>query len=138
MQHSSNSSELEGRDSFEPMFPPSTKLKGPDGPASTVSVDADTTKEPEVKLTRMERFMVGVKFIRPLATMLFFDVGIPLAIYYILKIWLSVVIALVLSGIPPLIRVIYVFWKTRKVEVLGCIIIVSFVLSAVLTLISGK
>ncbi|KAI8374434.1 uncharacterized protein BYT42DRAFT_499774 [Radiomyces spectabilis] len=70
-------------------------------------------------------------------TMLLVDVGIPLALYYILKMYTSILIALIVSGIPPLLRVIYIFWRRRKVDVLGCIIVFSFVLSAILSIISG-
>lgn len=94
-------------------------------------------QQEQIKPTRMERFKVFESYARPLFIMLFFDVGLPLAIYYILKIWLSSLIALILSGIPPLLRVFYVFWKTRHVDVLGCIFVFSFILSAVLSVISG-
>jgi cation transport ATPase len=147
------------RTSLDPIFPPSAKLHDTNYSSSTVSInmtsdeieDTDQQKmkltqeeeeeeeEPEEKpLTRMERFKMFVKYVRPMAVMLFFDVGLPLAIYYILKIWLSVLIALILSGIPPLLRVFYVFWKRRQVDILGCIFVVSFILSAVLSVISGK
>ncbi|KAG2209795.1 hypothetical protein INT47_001943 [Mucor saturninus] len=120
------------------MVPATTKLQDSDTISpSTVSLDGESTKEPEVKLTRMEKFKLTMQFLKPLAITMFIDVGLPLAIYYVLKIWLSVIIALVLSGIPPLVHVIYTFWKKRKVDVLGCIIVVSFILSAVLSVISG-
>ncbi|KAG1062436.1 hypothetical protein G6F42_027427 [Rhizopus arrhizus] len=85
----------------------------------------------------MERFKVFLSYARPMFIMLFFDVGLPLAVYYILKIWLSVLVALILSGIPPLLRVLYVFWKKRHIDILGCIFVFSFILSAVLSIISG-
>ncbi|KAI8644637.1 hypothetical protein BD408DRAFT_450629 [Parasitella parasitica] len=92
----------------------------------------------KAKPTLKERFRIFLTYARPLLVMLFFDVGLPLAVYYILKIWLSVLIALILSGIPPLLRVFYVFWKKRHIDVLGCIFVFSFVLSAVLSIISGN
>ncbi|KAI7889864.1 uncharacterized protein EV154DRAFT_423056 [Mucor mucedo] len=120
------------------MVSATTKLQDSDTISpSTVSFDGESTKEPEVKLTRIEKFKLTMQFLKPLAITMFIDVGLPLAIYYVLKIWLSVIIALVLSGIPPLVHVIYTFWKKRKVDVLGCIIVVSFILSAVLSVISG-
>jgi hypothetical protein len=133
-----SSEEVETRSSMDPIFPPTAKLHDTDNRSSTVSIDVDTIKDTEIKPTRMERFKATLKILRPMAIMLFFDVGLPLAVYYILKIWLSILIALILSGIPPLLRVIYVFWKKRKVDILGCIFVVSFILSAVLSVISGK
>ncbi|KAI8329907.1 hypothetical protein BD560DRAFT_416589 [Blakeslea trispora] len=105
----------------------------------TISLDSAhqlTEQEPK-KLSRSERFKQSLVLAKPVIYVILFDVALPLAIYYILKIWLSVVIALVLSGIPPLLRVIYLFWKHKRVDILGCIIVFSFILSAVLSIISG-
>ncbi|KAL9546302.1 hypothetical protein PS6_007743 [Mucor atramentarius] len=45
--------------------------------------------------------------------------------------------ALIISGIPPLLHVFYVFWKKRRIDVLGCIFVAGFIISAVLSAISG-
>jgi len=146
----SNNMEQESRSSSEPIIPPtSAKIKPTNYSSSTSSYSAnedahieysssrDEDKE-QVKPTMMERFKVFLSYARPMFIMLFFDVGLPLAVYYILKIWLSVLVALILSGIPPLLRVLYVFWKKRHIDILGCIFVFSFILSAVLSIISGK
>lgn len=75
---------------------------------------------------------------RPMLITLVIDVGIPLAIYYISKRYISILIALILSGIPPLLSVIYTFIKRRRLDILGCIFVVSYIVSAVLSLITGK
>ena len=103
----------------------------PDTEKQTTSMDSPV-------LTRKERFKHYYQVAKPVFYVILIDVALPLAIYYILKIWLSMVIALVLSGIPPLLRVIYLFWRQRRVDILGCIIVFSFILSAVLSIISGK
>ncbi|ORX51240.1 hypothetical protein DM01DRAFT_1289888 [Hesseltinella vesiculosa] len=72
-----------------------------------------------------------------LSVTLFFDVGLPLIIYYTTKDKIGYVTSLVVSGIPPLLFVIYKFWRDRKVDIIGCIFIVAFVGSGVLTLITG-
>ncbi|CAO0792534.1 unnamed protein product [Mucor circinelloides] len=147
----SNNMEQESRSSSEPIIPPtSAKIKPTNYSSSTSSYSAnedahieyssssrDEDKE-QVKPTMMERFKVFLSYARPMFIMLFFDVGLPLAVYYILKIWLSVLVALILSGIPPLLRVLYVFWKKRHIDILGCIFVFSFILSAVLSIISGN
>ncbi|KAI8073416.1 uncharacterized protein B0P05DRAFT_588700 [Gilbertella persicaria] len=102
--------------------------------SSTISLEPKQAK----KLTFKERLKVYISYTRPLFYLFLFDIGLPLALYYILKIWLSVLIALIISGIPPLLRVIYVFWKRRQVDILGCIFVISFILSAVLSVISGN
>lgn len=151
--------EADTRTSLDPIYPPLAKLHDTSYSTSTISIqmtgeasdqqkvkinqqenqqEEEEEEEQEKTLTRMERFKLIVKYMRPMVVMLFFDVGLPLAVYYILKIWLSALIALILSGIPPLLRVIYVFWKRRQIDILGCIFVVSFVLSAILSLISGK
>ncbi|GAN05871.1 membrane protein [Mucor ambiguus] len=149
----STDTEYDARNSSEPIIPPtSAKIKPANYSSATSSYSAEgdaqqiehanSNKEEgeedeEVKLTMMERFNVFLTYARPMFIMLFFDVGLPLAVYYILKIWLSILIALILSGIPPLLRVFYVFWKKRHIDILGCIFVFSFILSAVLSVISG-
>lgn len=144
--------EHDPRSSSDPINPPSSAKIKPSNyssAASSYSADADAQieysdrnnkeeEDKEVKPTMMERFQVFLSYARPMFIMLFFDVGLPLAVYYILKIWLSVLVALILSGVPPLLRVFYVFWKKRHIDILGCIFVFSFILSAVLSVISGK
>lgn len=150
----SNDIEHEPRSSSEPINPPlSAKLKSyshsinsslspseEEGYIEDVGNKASKHDDDDEKAkpTFKERFKVFLSYARPMFIMLFFDVGLPLVIYYILKIWLSVLISLILSGIPPLLRVFYVFWKKRHIDVLGCVFVFSYVLSAVLSVISGK
>lgn len=161
MQNTSASSkiyfeEIDNRNSMDPMYPSPAIVHTNHSGSSLLSVDTtengstrindsepqliDKSKghgEENLPRTRMEKFKAAMKMIRPTAEMLFFDVALPLALYYILKIWLSTLIALIISGIPPLLRVIYLFWRKRRVDILGCIFVVSFILSAVLSIISG-
>ncbi|KAI9256230.1 hypothetical protein BY458DRAFT_519429 [Sporodiniella umbellata] len=99
------------------------------------------TKSPDQKnavpQTFKEKMIASFVMFRPLFIMLIIDVGLPLAIFYILKMYISILIALILSGIPPLLHVIYTFIKRRKLDVLGCIFVVSYTVSAVLSLITG-
>lgn len=139
---------------MDPMYPSAAKLHTNHSGSSLISVDTttensstqindsnpklvDNNKAEAAPRTRMEKFKAFMKLIRPTAEMLFFDVALPLALYYILNIWLATVYALIISGIPPLLRVIYLFIRRRRVDILGCIFVVSFILSAVLSLISG-
>jgi hypothetical protein len=147
--------EIENKTSSDPIFPPSAKLHSSYYTGSStvslntinhnestnsnlISQESVKNTEEEKPLTRMERIKNVLRLMRPTIAMLFFDVALPLALYYILKIWLSVLIALILSGIPPLLHVIYTFWKKKQLDILGCIFVVSFIVSAVLSIISGK
>jgi hypothetical protein len=76
--------------------------------------------------------------IKSLSVMILIDVGIPLALYYATREKLGYVVALVIGGIPPLLHVLYKFWRQRKIDIIGCIFVVSFIGSAVLSLITGK
>lgn len=95
------------------------------------------TEEEQKKLTTTQVIKLYWTYLRPTVLMLIINVGIPLALYYILKIWLSPLVALIISGIPPLLHVLYVFWKKRRIDVLGCIFVAGFIISAVLSAISG-
>ncbi|KAI9499150.1 hypothetical protein BDB00DRAFT_753729 [Zychaea mexicana] len=72
-----------------------------------------------------------------LLAVLVIQVGIPLALYYGLRNVIGVVLALVISGIPPFLMVIYTFIKNRRLDALGVIIALSFILSGVVSIVSG-
>ncbi|CAO0790787.1 unnamed protein product [Mucor circinelloides] len=143
MQHHSTSGnskeELNGSNAFNHNTS-SSKL-----PSSTISADDESliensrgeTHKEEKKLTKSQVFKLYWTYLRPTVLMLIINVGIPLALYYILKIWLTPLVALIISGIPPLLHVFYVFWKKRRIDVLGCIFVAGFIISAVLSAISG-
>ncbi|KAI7852686.1 hypothetical protein BDC45DRAFT_443627 [Circinella umbellata] len=69
--------------------------------------------------------------------MLVVQVGIPLALYYGLRNTIGVVYALVISGIPPVLWVIVNFVRKHKIDALGCIISLSFILSGVISIVTG-
>ncbi|KAI9278757.1 hypothetical protein BDA99DRAFT_493075 [Phascolomyces articulosus] len=69
--------------------------------------------------------------------MLLIQIGIPLSLYYGLRNRIGVVYALVISGLPSFLHVIYGFIRKGQIEILGCIITVSFVLSAIVSIVSG-
>lgn len=73
-----------------------------------------------------------------LALILLIDVGIPLALYYGLRNVLDVLYSLIISGIPPFLWVIYGFIRHRRIDALGLIIGLSFIVSGVISLINGK
>jgi hypothetical protein len=108
-----------------------------DRPSNSNQDDEEDEEDEPKKLTRMEKFKEIMIVARPLLVTLFIDAGLPLAIYYLCKQWLSQLVALIISGIPPLLHVIYVFWKRRRIDLLGCIFVIAFILSAVLSIISG-
>lgn len=128
--------------SNEATYPKSGSLS-----SSSISIDEEALienkeenpKEEEIKtLTLKQMIILYWSFLRPVVFMLIINVGIPLALYYILKIWLNPLVALIISGVPPLLHVFYIFWKKRRVDILGCVFVAGFIISAVLSAISGK
>jgi uncharacterized protein involved in cysteine biosynthesis len=97
----------------------------------------------ERRLAREERFKSNRKVLLKrqllsLAVILIIDVALPLILYYTLRNTIGPVYALLISGIPPLLQVIYGFIRERKVHALGCMIVVAFIISAVVSIITGK
>jgi hypothetical protein len=80
-------------------------------------------EEKTKKLTLKQMIALYWTFLRPVVFMLIINVGMPLALYYILKIWLSPQITLIISGIPPLMHLFYIFWKKQRADVLGCVFV---------------
>ena len=89
-------------------------------------------KMPKTHGNQMVNRLVSVVLI------LLIQIGVPLLLYYGLRNKIGVVYALVISGIPPFLNVIYGFIRKRQIEILGCIISASFILSAAVSIISGK
>ncbi|KAG2173538.1 hypothetical protein INT44_007129 [Umbelopsis vinacea] len=65
------------------------------------------------------------------------DIGFPLAIYYGMKNYTSLIVALMVSSIPPLLLVIGKFIYSRKVDIFGCLFVLGFILSGVFALATG-
>ncbi|CEG83555.1 hypothetical protein RMATCC62417_17456 [Rhizopus microsporus] len=103
----------------------------------TIHMDQEPKVEQDQSMTWKEKLKTFFFYAKPMIVMLVIDVGIPLAIYYGTKDAIGPLIALIISGIPPLLHVIYSFIRHRRLEILGCIFVVSFIVSAVLSLITG-
>lgn len=88
-----------------------------------------TTNPSEVKSTKKEKFMVYLS----IGLMLFFEIALPLILYYVLKEFIPEIWALIISGVPPFLVVIYGIISKRRVDTLGVIIIISFIVSAILS-----
>lgn len=71
-------------------------------------------------------------------TMMIINIGIPMAIFYVFRIFTNDIVALIVSGVPPLLRVIYVMIRQRRVDVGSSIFVLAFVISAALTAISAN
>ncbi|KAI9318631.1 hypothetical protein BX666DRAFT_1855233 [Dichotomocladium elegans] len=69
--------------------------------------------------------------------MLICTVGIPLGLYYGLRGPLGTLWALIISGVPALLHVAYVAIRQRKIDILGSLIVVAFVVSGVISIVTG-
>ncbi|KAI8876203.1 hypothetical protein K501DRAFT_289017 [Backusella circina FSU 941] len=94
-------------------------------------------EEPKPKRTIRERIANFWYHSKSFLTVMFIDVALPLIIYYVLKNFVSILIALILSGIPPLLLVIYHFIKHRRLDIMGCIFVISYIVSAVLSVVTA-
>lgn len=58
------------------------------------------------------------------------EVFLPVVLYYILKPYFSAIWALVISGIPPMLVVLYKGLRDRKLDTMGLLMLAGFVFSA--------
>ncbi|KAJ8654711.1 hypothetical protein O0I10_009601, partial [Lichtheimia ornata] len=79
----------------------------------------------------------GVKTILSLVFMMVFMIGLPIALYFGLRNVLGTLYALLISGIPPLLHVIITFIRHRRLDFLGILVVLAFILSAVISLVTG-
>ncbi|MFF4607339.1 VC0807 family protein [Streptomyces sp. NPDC001339] len=73
-----------------------------------------------------------------LAWMMLVDVGVPLALFYILREQgMGLVGASLVSSIPPALRTVYLLFKEKRVDVVGIFMLTLFGLGTALALLSG-
>lgn len=66
------------------------------------------------------------------------DLAIPVALYYGLRAGgVGQTTALCISGVPPAIRVAWVFWRTRKIDAIGALVLLGLALGVVSAAIGG-
>ncbi|KAI7879427.1 hypothetical protein K492DRAFT_114839, partial [Lichtheimia hyalospora FSU 10163] len=72
-----------------------------------------------------------------LVFMMVFMMGLPIALYFGLRNVIGTLYALLISGIPPLLHVIITFIQKRRLDFLGILVVLAFILSAVISLVTG-
>jgi hypothetical protein len=83
------------------------------------------------KMTRQDK----LKIILRIGLMIFFEIALPFALYYILRNYIREIWALLISGIPPFIIAIYGLISRRRADIIGVIVVISFIISAIVSLI---
>ncbi|TPX37544.1 hypothetical protein SmJEL517_g00617 [Synchytrium microbalum] len=71
------------------------------------------------------------------AVTLFVDLGLPIILYFILRVKLDPVYALLIAGIPPLLTVLVKLAIFRSFDMLGIMAFLAFTISAVIALATG-
>ncbi|KAI8140398.1 hypothetical protein BJV82DRAFT_671829 [Fennellomyces sp. T-0311] len=112
------------------------------GPNTTIPIES-TKKDigpkrylPGGKLpTQDSRALLGPLF--GFVILMVINVAIPLGLYYGLRNKIGVIYALIISGAPSILYVIYGIIRTGRLDVLGFVIGLSFILSGVVSVISG-
>lgn len=117
-------------DRDSPSFSSSRSLSGDN--------DLKTSKRQERERAAKEAKNFTRKRLLNLVLVSAIDIGLPLALYYAIRTVLDDVYALLISGIPPFLFVIIKFVYKRRVDILGCLVVVAYVVSAVISIISGR
>lgn len=86
---------------------------------------------------RLTRRQILLRQLGHFLTIMIINIGIPMAIFYVFRIFTNDIVALIVSGVPPLLRVIYVMIRRRRVDVQSSIFVLAFAISAALTAISA-
>lgn len=72
-----------------------------------------------------------------MAIHMLFELVIPIALYYILRNFVSPLLALLLAGVPTAITVIVKGYKEKKVDMMGVLMLLGFVVSAILAFVQS-
>ncbi|PKK58102.1 hypothetical protein RhiirC2_346914, partial [Rhizophagus irregularis] len=86
-----------------------------------------TSTNQQINLTKKEKLIILFRII----LMLFFDIVLPLVLYYVLKNYMLEVWALTISGVPPFLVVIYGLITKRRIDILGALIIMGFIVTGI-------
>lgn len=105
--------------------------------AVNCSVDNSTTIGEDEEWDTKKSMQFMVKQVKAMVVVLIIDIALPLTLYFVLQKYTSQLISLIVSGIPPLLYVIYQAIRDRRLDALGCIIVFCMVLSGVISIISG-
>jgi hypothetical protein len=89
--------------------------------------DENVQSSSQTQNTKQSRFKTFIG----IGLMILFDVILPIAIYLILKRYLRETYALIISSIPPFIIVIIGFMRNRRVDILGTMLALSFIVTAI-------
>ncbi|CAG8708935.1 16920_t:CDS:1 [Dentiscutata erythropus] len=107
---------------------PSTTLE-----SSTTQESPTTLKPPKINsIQESKRKMFLLSLL-----MLFVDIILPLVLYMILSRFISVILALVISGIPPIISIILNFIFHRQVSITGILSLTGFIAGTIMSIIKG-
>ncbi|KAI9278748.1 hypothetical protein BDA99DRAFT_493056 [Phascolomyces articulosus] len=90
-------------------------------------------KELDPKTRRKNRIRMILRFF----TLIIFDLGLPLTLFFVLNTYSTPVIAAICAGIPPLLRIIYTMIRHKRFDFLNGFVIATFAISAIVSAISG-
>ncbi|KAI8877334.1 hypothetical protein K501DRAFT_198446 [Backusella circina FSU 941] len=105
-------------------------------PIESTKYERRLAREKEIKSTVNQK-KLAMNQILSLTLSLVINLALPLILYYTLRNRIGAVYALLISGIPPLLNVIYKFIRRRKLDGFGILFVVAFVVSGVVSLITG-
>ncbi|KAH8549904.1 hypothetical protein BGW37DRAFT_501203 [Umbelopsis sp. PMI_123] len=89
------------------------------------------------EMTGLENSGKGIRMLLSFIAKMVIDIAVPLIIYHNLKHHTSLIVALMVSSIPPLLLVIGMFIYKRKIDIMGCLAVFGFIISAIFALITG-
>ena len=66
-----------------------------------------------------------------------FELVLPIVLYYVLREFTSPLLALLLAGVPTAMTVLYKGYRERKVDMMGVLMLMGFVVSAILAFVQS-
>ncbi|KAG2203939.1 uncharacterized protein EV154DRAFT_494571 [Mucor mucedo] len=72
-----------------------------------------------------------------MAIHMLFELVLPIILYYVLRGFVSPLLALLLAGLPTAVIVVYKGFKERKVDMMGVLMLMGFVVSAILAFVQS-
>ena len=99
-------------------------------------MDSNSPEQKETSGHQPSTWHALKRYIPRLLLTIFVDIVLPLALFFTVQIFIKPVYAIICAGIPPLVMIIFKAIRTRTFDALGFIVLIGFIISAILGIVT--
>ncbi|CAO3645663.1 unnamed protein product [Cunninghamella blakesleeana] len=104
---------------------------------SSVPKNITITRVPTFLQSSLPRRRSILKAFANITVHLFLEIVLPLILYYVLRLFLSPLLSLLLAGVPAAFIVIFKYLKEKKIDMTGLLTLIGFIISGILAMVQS-